>query len=85
MLYSTGRSWADELLYIVWAYQTTPREATKETLFPLVYGAETRLSIEAWISMTRERSYDEEKRREENEKFMVIDFDCIEEMRELVV
>ncbi|XP_019160707.1 PREDICTED: uncharacterized protein LOC109157260 [Ipomoea nil] len=31
-LHSAGRSWADELPYVLWTYRTTPKEATLETL-----------------------------------------------------
>lgn len=44
---SEGRNWAEELPFILWAYRTTPREATRETPFALVYGAEVRLPIDA--------------------------------------
>ena len=32
--------WAKELPNVLWAYQTTPRGSTRETLFSLTYGAE---------------------------------------------
>ncbi|XP_031120338.1 uncharacterized protein LOC116023475 [Ipomoea triloba] len=48
-LHSAGRNWADELPYILWSYRTTPRKATKETPFALVYGAEAWFPVEAWI------------------------------------
>ncbi|XP_019197695.1 PREDICTED: uncharacterized protein LOC109191492 [Ipomoea nil] len=59
-LYMFGRSWADELPFILWTYRTTPREATRETLFALVYGVEARLPIEAWIPTALEKNYDPE-------------------------
>ncbi|KAL0308954.1 UNVERIFIED_CONTAM: hypothetical protein Sradi_5837700 [Sesamum radiatum] len=33
-------SWVEELPGVLWAYRTTPRTATGETLFCLVYGSE---------------------------------------------
>ncbi|XP_019157744.1 PREDICTED: uncharacterized protein LOC109154376 [Ipomoea nil] len=77
--HSVGRSWADELPYVLWTYRTTPREATLETPFALVYGAEARVLIEAWIPTARELSYN----AEENEHSMVVDLDKFEEKREL--
>ncbi|CAL9222575.1 unnamed protein product, partial [Arabidopsis halleri] len=32
--------WYDELQPVLWAYRTTPRRATGETPFSLVYGME---------------------------------------------
>ncbi|XP_019179221.1 PREDICTED: uncharacterized protein LOC109174439 [Ipomoea nil] len=78
-LHSAGRSWADVLPYVLWTYCTTPREATLETPFALVYGAEARLPIKAWILTTRERSYN----AEENEHSMAVDLDDVEEKREI--
>ncbi|XP_031099666.1 uncharacterized protein LOC116003865 [Ipomoea triloba] len=78
-LFDAGRSWADELPYVLWAYRTTPREATKETPFALVYGAEARLPIEAWIPTSRERGYDEA----DNERMMMAELDVLEERREV--
>lgn len=46
-VYSVGRSRVEELPYILWAYRTTTREATKETPFTIVYGVEARLPIKA--------------------------------------
>ncbi|XP_031095229.1 uncharacterized protein LOC115999523 [Ipomoea triloba] len=78
-LFDAGRSWADELPYVLWAYRTTPREATKETPFALVYGAEARLPIKAWIPTSRERGYDEAN----NERMMIAELDAVEERREV--
>ncbi|XP_019176170.1 PREDICTED: uncharacterized protein LOC109171572 [Ipomoea nil] len=79
-LYSAGRSWADELPYILWAYRTTPREATKETPFALVYGAEARLPVEAWIPTAREREFDPDN----NDEMMTVELDTVDERREQV-
>ncbi|XP_019155154.1 PREDICTED: uncharacterized protein LOC109152025 [Ipomoea nil] len=78
-LHSASRSWADELPFVLWTYRTTPREATGETPFALVYGAEARLPVEAWITSPRESEYVEE----ENEAARSLDLDCIEERRDL--
>ena len=39
-------NWAEELPNILWAYRTTPRRSTGETLFPLTYGAEAVIPTE---------------------------------------
>ncbi|XP_019153722.1 PREDICTED: uncharacterized protein LOC109150267 [Ipomoea nil] len=78
-LHSAGRSWADELPFVLWTYRTTPREATGETPFALVYGAEARLPVEAWIASPRESGYVEG----ENDAARSLDLDCIEERRDL--
>ena len=33
-------AWVDELPMVLWAYHTTPKEATRETPFSLVFGPE---------------------------------------------
>ncbi|XP_019157296.1 PREDICTED: uncharacterized protein LOC109153863 [Ipomoea nil] len=78
-LHSAGRSWANELPFVLWTYRTTPREATGETPFTLVYGAEARLPVEAWIASPRESGYVEG----ENDAARSLDLDCIEERRDL--
>ncbi|KAK6151566.1 hypothetical protein DH2020_014201 [Rehmannia glutinosa] len=37
-LYVARGGWVDELQYVLWTYRTTPKEATGETHFSLVYG-----------------------------------------------
>ena len=49
------RNWAEELPNVLWAYRTTPRRSTGETLFSLTYGAEAVIPAEvnlcsAWVS-----------------------------------
>ena len=46
--------WAKELPNVLWAYRTTPRRSTGETLFSLTYGAEAVIPVEvnlcsAWV------------------------------------
>ena len=47
--------WAKELPNVLWAYRTTPRRSTGETLFSLMYRAETVIPVEvnlcsAWVA-----------------------------------
>ena len=45
--------WVEELPSVLWAYRTTPRTATKETPFSLVYGSEAVIPPELLIPSTR--------------------------------
>ena len=38
--------WVEELPYVLWTYQTTPRRSTVETSFPMTYGAEVVIPLE---------------------------------------
>lgn len=44
---SVGRSWLEELPYVLWAHYTTPRRATKGIPFSLTYGFEPKRNEEA--------------------------------------
>ena len=49
------RRWAKEFPSVLWAYRTTPRRSTRETLISLAYGAEAVIPAEvnlcsAWVS-----------------------------------
>ena len=72
--------WAEELPNVLWAYQTTPRRSTGETLFSLTYGAEVVIPTEinlcsAWVSRFSPAK---------NAELMVRQLDLLEEHRELV-
>ena len=50
----TKGKWAEELPNVLWAYRTTPRRSTGETLFLLTYGTEAVIPAEvnlcsAWV------------------------------------
>ena len=45
-LVSAKGRWAEELPNVLWAFQTTPRRSTRETLFSLTYGAEAVIPAE---------------------------------------
>ena len=53
--------WSEELPSVLWAYRTTARTPTRETLFRLTYGskavipAEVRLTSYRWVIMMKER------------------------------
>ena len=48
--------WTEELLNVLWAYQTTPRRSTGETPFFMSYGTKVVIPVE--ISMSSIRASD---------------------------
>ncbi|XP_075515806.1 uncharacterized protein LOC142550616 [Primulina tabacum] len=70
-------NWVDELPSILWAYQTTPKEGTKETPSSLVYGNEAVLPAEIGLKSARIAFYDED-----NSARRAIDLDLLEQKRE---
>ena len=38
--------WPEELVKVLWAYRCTPQSSTNESLFSLVYGADTMIPVE---------------------------------------
>ncbi|XP_075499244.1 uncharacterized protein LOC142537628 [Primulina tabacum] len=69
----------DELPSVLWAYRTTPREGTKETLCSLVYGNVVVLPAEIGLESARVMFYDED-----NGARRANDLDLLEEKRETV-
>ena len=72
--------WAEELPNVLWAYRTTPRRSTGETLFSLTYGAEAVIPIEINLCSVRVSGFSPAK----NTKLMVRQLDLLEKHRELV-
>lgn len=54
-------NWAKELESVLWAYRTSPRTATREAPFNLVYGSTAVVSAELEIESHRILAYDENK------------------------
>ena len=54
-----GAGWIDELPYVLWANQTSPSRATRETPFFMVYGTEAVLPPEIAKGSPRVAAYDE--------------------------
>lgn len=52
-----GKHWVEELQPVLWSIRTTPRRATGETPFALVYGAEAVLPLELKHGSPRVRAY----------------------------
>ncbi|KAL2226152.1 UNVERIFIED_CONTAM: Gag-Pol polyprotein [Sesamum indicum] len=72
-------SWVDELPGVLWAYRTTPRTATGETPFCLVYGTEAIIPVEIGEESQRIMQYDPETNQDERS----FDLTVIEEKREV--
>ncbi|KAL2248677.1 UNVERIFIED_CONTAM: Ribonuclease HI [Sesamum indicum] len=72
-------SWVDELPGVLWAYRTTPRTATGETPFCLVYGTEAIIPVEIGEESQRIMQYDPETNQDERS----FDLTIIEEKREV--
>ncbi|XP_052177500.1 uncharacterized protein At4g26485-like [Diospyros lotus] len=76
-------TWADELLYILWAYKTTSRVATDETPFNLVYGMEALIPIEILANSPKLMAYKEDNGGG-NFEALRENLDLIEEQRDYV-
>ncbi|XP_013617576.1 PREDICTED: uncharacterized protein LOC106324103 [Brassica oleracea var. oleracea] len=69
--------WAEELEGVLWSHRTTPRCATGETPFPLVYGSECMILAEVEFLGVRRRLLPE---REDSNNLMLLDeLDLIKE------
>ncbi|KAL2253460.1 UNVERIFIED_CONTAM: Gag-Pol polyprotein [Sesamum indicum] len=71
-------SWVDELPGVLWDYRTTPRTATGETPFCLVYGTEAIIPAEIGEESQRVALYDPEANQQERS----FDLTVIEEKRD---
>ena len=70
--------WAEELQGVLWDYRTTPKTATGETPYSLVYGSEAIVSIEMHVRTTVSGSTSQE----ENHELMALSLDLSDEKRE---
>ncbi|KAG7594095.1 Ribonuclease H-like superfamily [Arabidopsis thaliana x Arabidopsis arenosa] len=73
-------AWFNELQSVLWAIRTTPRRATGETPFSLVYGMEAVIPAEIFVPSPR-RMYNSQNEVANNEQ-MVDVIDTIEERRD---
>lgn len=64
-------NWVEELLNILWAYQTTPRRSTGETTFSMTYGTEAVIPIEISLSSMRVIDF----MRSNNDKYLIGNLD----------
>ncbi|XP_042460613.1 uncharacterized protein LOC122044144 [Zingiber officinale] len=75
-----GGSWVDELLSVLWAHRTTPREAIGVTPFHLVYGSEAVVSVEVGVEFDRVQLYDDE-----NIEQRLMELNLVDEARDKAV
>ena len=54
-------AWVEELSIVLWAYRTTPKEATRETPFSLVFGTEAIIPTKVGILSYRVENYSEQE------------------------
>ncbi|XP_012850074.1 PREDICTED: uncharacterized protein LOC105969843 [Erythranthe guttata] len=71
-------NWVDELHSVLWAYRTSPKEATGETPFSLVHGSEAVIPLEVGIPSRRVKNFSEV----DNGERLRADLDLAEELRE---
>ncbi|XP_057434469.1 uncharacterized protein LOC130727374 [Lotus japonicus] len=53
--------WANELITVIWAYNTTPQSTTGETPFKLTYGVDAMIPVEVQDVTFRVATYNEEQ------------------------
>ncbi|XP_074300318.1 uncharacterized protein LOC141631560 [Silene latifolia] len=73
-----GGKWADELPLVIWSYRTTPKVATGQTPFSLVYGVEAVIPSEVLVPTHRYGC----QTAEQNQVEMTRILDTIDELRE---
>ena len=77
-LEGTKGRWVEELLNVLWAYQTTHRRSMGETPFSLTYGGEAVIPAEVNLCNARVLGFTLTK----NDELMVKQLDLLEEYRE---
>jgi len=56
--------WPEELPSVLWAYRTTARTPTRETLFWLTYGSKAVIQVEVGLTNYRVHNHDESENDE---------------------
>ncbi|KAL0713232.1 hypothetical protein Bca4012_020210 [Brassica carinata] len=77
-LESAHGRWAEDLHGVLWAYRTTPKIATQETPFSLVYGMESVVPTEVHVKTTVSGPI----LQEENNELLTLNLDLLDEKRE---
>jgi hypothetical protein len=72
------KNWPAKLDEILWSYRTTPREATQQTPFSLVYGMDAVTPVELIAPSLRISTYSEEENPEER----ALELELVDELRE---
>ena len=68
----------EELPWVLWAYQTTARTPTGETLFKLPFDEEAVIPVKVRLSSLRRAHYDESSNNEE----LRLNLDCLSKVRD---
>ena len=77
-LHKCGRRWVDELPIVIWSIRMTPKRATRQTSFALVYGAEAFLPTELTYGSPRVLAYDElEQEQLQQDDAVLLEEDCV--------
>ena len=76
-LKGTKGIWSEELPSVLWAYRTTAKTPTRETLFRLTYGSKTVIPTEVGLTSFRVENYNESK----NNEAMRLQLDLVDEVR----
>ena len=71
-------AWPEELPNVLWAYRTTARTLTEETLFRLTYGTKEVIPIEIGITSMRREFFQEGSNNDQ----LKVNLDCLDEVRE---
>ena len=69
--------WPEELPSVLWAYRTTTRTPTRETLFRLAYGSAAVILAEVELTSYRVDNHDERK----NNEAIRLQLDLLDEVR----
>ena len=71
-------AWPEDLLNILWAYRTTIRTPTGETLFSLTYGIKVVIPVEVRVTSLRREAF----HKGSNDDQLRVNLDCLEESRD---
>ena len=71
-------AWPKELPNVLWAYRTTIRTPTGETLFSLTYGIEVVIPVEVRVTSLRREAF----HKGSNDDQLRVNLDCLEESRD---
>ncbi|XP_057419037.1 uncharacterized protein LOC130713272 [Lotus japonicus] len=71
------RLWVDELITVIWAYNTTPQSTTGETPFKLTYGVDAMIPVEVQEVTFRVATYNEEQ----NDMNRLVDLNLADEIQ----
>ena len=81
MLDDAKRKWVEELLHVLWTYQTTPHKSTGKTPLSMTYGAKAVIPLEIGFPTLKTSSFSPSS----NNKLLERSLDLIEERRESVM